>query len=54
MRSSRKRPHGAIRRSQVLTTYGPGAMVDLPTGHWPMWSKPAELAQAIHDAARAS
>ena len=29
-------------------------MVDLPTGHWPMWSKPAELAQAIHDAARAS
>ena len=26
-----KRPHGSIRRSQVLTTYGPGAMVDLPT-----------------------
>lgn len=26
-----KRPHGTLRRSQVLTTYGPGAMVDLPT-----------------------
>lgn len=25
------RPHGSIRRSQILTTYGPGAMVDLPT-----------------------
>ena len=24
------RPNGTIRRSQVLTTYGPGAMVDLP------------------------
>lgn len=28
---STKRPHGSIRRSQVLTTYGPGSMVDLPT-----------------------
>lgn len=26
-------------------------MVDLPTGHWPMWSKPAELAQLIDEAA---
>ncbi len=25
--------------------------VDLPTGHWPMWSKPAELAAAIAAAA---
>lgn len=25
--------------------------VDLPTGHWPMWSRPAELANAIADAA---
>ncbi|HMV65294.1 MAG TPA: DUF1998 domain-containing protein [Myxococcota bacterium] len=25
-----KRPHGTLRRSQILTTYGPGAMVDLP------------------------
>ncbi|MGD8150290.1 alpha/beta hydrolase [Ornithinimicrobium sp. Y1694] len=22
-------------------------LVDLPTGHWPMWSKPAELAEVI-------
>jgi len=27
--------------------------VDLPTGHWPMFSRPAELAAAIVDAARA-
>ncbi|MBA2700745.1 MAG: alpha/beta hydrolase [Chloroflexi bacterium] len=25
--------------------------VDLPTSHWPMWSKPAELAQIIGDVA---
>src|SRR5262245_35428317 len=25
-----KRPHGSIRQSQVVTTFGPGAMVDLP------------------------
>lgn len=24
------RPHGQIRQSQILTTFGPGAMVDLP------------------------
>lgn len=28
---TKKRPHGTIRRSQILTTYGPGAMVDMPT-----------------------
>lgn len=26
-------------------------VVDLPTGHWPMWSRPAELAQIIADRA---
>ena len=26
-------------------------LVDLPTGHWPMWSRPADLAQAIAAAA---
>ncbi|MEC3919842.1 alpha/beta fold hydrolase [Nocardia sp. CDC160] len=25
--------------------------LDLPTGHWPMWSKPVELAEMIHQAA---
>jgi hypothetical protein len=24
------RPHGQIRQSQIVTTFGPGAMVDLP------------------------
>ncbi len=28
--------------------------VDLPTSHWPMWSKPAELAKIIGDVARAA
>lgn len=27
-------------------------LVDLPTGHWPMWSRPAELADIIAQAAR--
>ena len=26
--------------------------VDLPTGHWPMWSRPEELATVIEEAAR--
>lgn len=36
-----------LREHRVLT------LVDLPTGHWPMWSKPAELAQIIVAAAAA-
>ena len=28
--------------------------VDLPTSHWPMWSRPLELAAIIGDAATAS
>lgn len=27
--------------------------IDLPTSHWPMWSKPREIAQIIGDVARA-
>lgn len=27
--------------------------IDLPTSHWPMWSRPAELAQIIGDVAKA-
>lgn len=26
-------------------------IIDLPTGHWPMWSRPLDLAKAIHSAA---
>ncbi|WP_337000961.1 MULTISPECIES: alpha/beta fold hydrolase [unclassified Microbacterium] len=26
-------------------------MVDLPTGHWPMWSRPRDLAELVHSAA---
>ncbi|MDI2033900.1 alpha/beta fold hydrolase [Paenarthrobacter nitroguajacolicus] len=29
-------------------------VVDLPTGHWPMWSRPGDLAQAIKSAASRS
>ena len=28
--------------------------IDLPTSHWPMWSKPAELAKIIDDVATAA
>lgn len=28
------------------------AMVDLPTGHWPMWSEPEKLAEIIAEVAR--
>ena len=28
-------------------------LIDLPTGHWPMWSRPAELADIIARAATA-
>ena len=27
-------------------------VVDLPTGHWPMWSRPEDLARAVVAAAR--
>lgn len=29
-------------------------VVDLPTGHWPMWSRPADLARILDSAAEAS
>ncbi len=34
-----------------VTTLREVEFVDLPTGHWPMWSRPAELARAIDAAA---
>ncbi|MDI9629111.1 MAG: alpha/beta fold hydrolase [Acidobacteriota bacterium] len=36
----------------ALLDYSDIAYVDLPTGHWPMWSKPVELAEAIAQASR--
>ena len=41
------RPHGQIRQSQIVTTFGPGAMVDLPkqsvlVGGLDYWSKGGE------------
>ena len=30
MNQQRKKPHGQIRQSQVVTTFGPGALLDLP------------------------
>lgn len=35
-----------------LKEFGNLAMVDLPTGHWPMWSEPEKLAEIIAEAAR--
>lgn len=48
-----KRAHGQIRRGQVITTYGPGALIDLPTdsaivGGLDTWPKPGDL-QEIFD-----
>jgi pimeloyl-ACP methyl ester carboxylesterase len=34
-----------------VTTLRDLELVDLPTGHWPMWSRPTDLAAAIADAA---
>lgn len=36
---------------QGLLQYRRLELVDLPTGHWPMWSRPAELAALIAEAA---
>lgn len=35
----------------ALLDYDDVTYADLPTGHWPMWSKPAELAELIARAA---
>ncbi|KAB7745446.1 alpha/beta fold hydrolase [Nostocoides sp. F2B08] len=37
-----------------LLEYRRLTLVDLPTGHWPMWSRPEDLADIITRAARAS
>ncbi len=51
MSSSRvknKRPHGQVRQSQVVTTFGPGSMFDLPNhsvivGGLEYWTKGEEI-----------
>lgn len=46
------RPHGQLRRGQLLTTYGPGALFDLPrhaaiVGGLDAWPPPIELEEII-------
>ncbi len=36
----------------ALLDYSDVTYMDLPTGHWPMWSKPVELADIIANASR--
>jgi len=36
----------------ALLDYSDVTYIDLPTGHWPMWSKPVELADVIAKASR--
>lgn len=47
-----KKAHGQIRRSQVITTYGPGALIDLPNhsaivGGLEGWPKTADLEEIV-------
>ena len=46
--SAAARGHGQLRRSQVITTYGPGALIDLPrdsaiVGGLETWPRPSDL-----------
>src|SRR5215813_3069552 len=48
-----RRAHGQLRRGQVITTYGPGALIDLPThsaivGGLDTWPKTSDL-EAIEE-----
>lgn len=47
-----KRGHGQFRRSQVITTYGPGSLIDLPkhsaiVGGLETWPKPSQLEEIV-------
>jgi hypothetical protein len=47
-----RRAHGQIRRSQVITTYGPGALIDLPrhsaiVGGLDTWPKTSDLEEVF-------
>jgi hypothetical protein len=46
------RAHGQIRQGQIITTYGPGALIDLPrhsaiVGGLDNWPKPANLVEIV-------
>jgi len=38
---------GAAFVAELANLTGPVEWVDLPTGHWPMWSRPADLAEEL-------
>ncbi|HEX5493517.1 MAG TPA: alpha/beta hydrolase [Mycobacteriales bacterium] len=41
--------------AELANLTGPVDWIDLPTGHWPMWSRPADLAaELVHAAERAT
>ncbi len=47
-----RRAHGQIRRGQVITTYGPGALIDLPrhsaiVGGLETWPRPSDLEEIV-------
>src|SRR5262245_63329336 len=47
-----RRAHGQVRRGQVITTYGPGALIDLPkhsaiVGGLDTWPKVTELDEIV-------
>lgn len=47
-----RRAHGQIRRGQVITTYGPGALIDLPrhsaiVGGLDTWPRPSDLEEIV-------
>jgi hypothetical protein len=47
-----RRAHGQVRRSQVITTYGPGALIDLPrhsaiAGGLESWPNISDLEEEI-------
>ena len=47
-----RKAHGQIRRGQVITTYGPGALIDLPrhsaiVGGLDTWPKTSDLEEIL-------
>src|SRR5258705_9783754 len=47
-----RKSHGQVRRGQVITTYGPGALIDLPrhsaiVGGLDTWPKPSDLEEIL-------